>query len=114
MASIAEHMSARNDNDLFQRLVAAAEMAGVEAPEQFVGLNRGKLISTPIEVDGQTTTLSAVHAYAVATYQPVPRPGANPAAVTDQHLKEAIKALAPVVRSQVGLEPMAESPLVQE
>lgn len=114
MASIAEHMSARNDNDLFQRLVAAAEMAGVEAPEQFVGLNRGKLISTPIEVDGQSTSLSDIHAYAVATYQPVPRPGANPAAVTDQHIKEAIKAIVPAAQPQTGLEPMAESPPVQE
>lgn len=46
-------------------------------------------ILTPI--DG--TTVADVHAYAVATYQPTPRPGVNPAAVTDTQIAAAVAAV---------------------
>lgn len=89
MASLAQHIEARNDGDLLARFVAAAEQAGVPNPQQWTEQNRGALVATPI--DG--TTVADVHAYAVATYQPTPRPGVNPAAVTDTQIAAAVAAV---------------------
>ena len=90
MASTADHIAARNDTDLLQRLVAAAEQAGIDGAQAWVEANRGRIIAAKITGD---TTIADVHAYAVATYEPAPRPGENPAAVTDPQLAEAIQAV---------------------
>lgn len=87
MATLAEHIAARNDVDLLARFVAAAEVAGIDNPQGWAEQHRGELVAAPI--DG--TTCADVHAYAVATYQPTPRPGANPAAVTDDQIKAAVQ-----------------------
>lgn len=89
MATIAQHIRARNDDDLLERLIAAAERAGLSNAAQWVESNRGRLVS----VDLGETTVADVHAYAVATYDPGPRPGQNPAAVTDAQLEAAVAAV---------------------
>lgn len=90
MATLAEHIAARNDADLLSRFVAAAEVAGVDNPQGWAEAHRGELVAA--KVDGESA-VSDVHAYAVATYQPTPRPGANPAAVTDNQIKAAVKSV---------------------
>jgi hypothetical protein len=95
----AQHIAAREDVDLRARLVAAAEQARIPNPEGFIWDNRGAIISTDI---GDGTTLTSVHAYASSVYEQAvaalpPKPGINPAAVTDAQLKLAIEAVyAPV------------------
>ena len=91
----AQHMAARDDVDLVARLVAAAEQAHVDNPEQFVRTNVGRIISTDI---GGGTTITSVHAYADLNYQNAvaalpQKPGLDPAAVTDQQLAQAIQAV---------------------
>lgn len=91
----AQHIATREDDDLRQRLIASAEQARVPNPEQFVSTNIGKIISTPIDGD---TTLTTVHAYAAEQYRVAvtalpPKPGVNPAAVTDTQLADAISAV---------------------
>ena len=88
MATLAEHIAARNDADLLARFVAAAEVTGIDNPQGWAEQHRGELVSAKVDDDH---TVSDVHAYAVATYQPTPRPGANPAAVTDEQIKAAVQ-----------------------
>ena len=99
MATTSEHIAARDDLDLQSRLVAAAEQAGVEDAAGQVYNNLGALMATPITVNGEETTVTAVHAYAAAVRrehlaapQALP-PGLNPGAVTDAHLHAAIQAV---------------------
>lgn len=89
MATIAEHIAARNDADLRERFVAAAERAGIDAPAHWVDSLMGRLVDTDI---GETS-VGDVHAYAVATYEPTPRPGQNPAAVTDPQIEAAVASV---------------------
>jgi len=91
----AQHMAARDDEDLTARLVAAAEQAHIPNPASFVESNVGRLVSTEISAG---TTLTSVHAYAAGQYQIAvdalpPRPGMNPAAVTDSQLAAAVLAV---------------------
>ena len=91
----AQHIAARNDEDLKERLVAAAEQAHIDNPQSFVDQNMGKLISTPVEGE---STITTVHAYAADVRRQAleavpPAPGLNPAAVTDTHLATAIQAV---------------------
>lgn len=88
MATTAQHNAARNDTDLLARLIAAAEKAGVPNAQQWVETNRGALVAA--DIDG--STLADVHAYAVATYDPTPRPGEDAAKITDVQLTAAIEA----------------------
>lgn len=89
MATLAEHITARNDADLLARFIAAAEVTGIDNPQGWAEQHRGELVAAKIDGDGKT--VSDVHAYAVATYQPTPRPGANPAAVTDPQIMAAVQ-----------------------
>jgi|SRR6478609_1280045 len=91
----AQHIAARDDQDLVSRLIAAAEQAHIPNAESFVRSNVGRLISTDI---GGGATITAVHAYAKSTYDQAVaalplKPGLNPAAVTDDQLSEAIQAV---------------------
>lgn len=91
----AQHIAARNDKDLKERMVAAAEQAHIDNPELFVDQNIGKLISTPVEGE---STITTVHAYAADVRRQAvealpPAPGLNPGAVTDVHLAAAIQAV---------------------
>jgi hypothetical protein len=90
----AQHIAARNDSDLTARLVAVAEQAGIPDASGFVAQNAGKLVAT--DIGG--TTVTAVHAYASAVYRDAvaalpPKPGLNPAAVTDEQLAQAVAAV---------------------
>ena len=89
MATLAQHTAARNDTDLLTRLIAAAEQAGIPNAQQWAEQHRGALVSTQIG----DTTIADVHAYAVATHDPTPRPGENPAAVTDAQIAQAVQAV---------------------
>ncbi|AWY06049.1 hypothetical protein SEA_ROBSFEET_42 [Microbacterium phage RobsFeet] len=95
----AQHIAARDDLDLQQRLIAAAEQMGVSSAQSTVVSNLGTLISKPITVNGEETTLTKVHGYAsavrrdlLASEAAMP-PGLNPGAVTDDHLRAAIAAV---------------------
>lgn len=89
MATIAQHNTARNDYDLLARFVGAAEQEGIINAQMWAEQHRGALVSTQIG----DTTIADVHAYAVATYEPTPRPGENPAAVTDAQISAAVQAV---------------------
>lgn len=91
----AQHIAARDDEDLRARLLAAAEQAHIDNLDTFVAMNIGRLISTPVDGD---STITTVHAYAnevrgAAVAALPPSPGLNPAAVTDVHLAAAIQAV---------------------
>lgn len=86
MATIAEHIAARNDNDLLQRFIAAAERAGIESAQYWAEANRGALV----KADLGETTVADVHAYAVSQYEPTPRPGEDPTLVTDAQIEAAV------------------------
>lgn len=91
----AQHIAARNDKDLFDRFVAVAEQQHILNATEFVRSAIGDLVSTPI--DGESTVTS-VHAYATAVYEAAlaalpPKPGLNPAAVTDAQLLAAVNAV---------------------
>ena len=101
-SSTSEHIAARDDLDLQHRLIAAAEQMGLPNASSAVAGNLGALISHPIIVNGEETSVTKVHAYAAAVRKEhladeraLP-PGLNPGAVTDDHLAAAIAAvLAP-------------------
>lgn len=91
----AQHIAARDDQDLHARLIAVAEQHHIDNAEQFVQVNLGKLISTDL---GGGSTITSVHAYAstvrqAAVDQLPPAPGLNPAAVTDEQLAQAVSAV---------------------
>lgn len=98
MPTTSEHIAARDDLDLQKRLVAAAEQAGVANASSVILSNLGALVSAPITVNGEATSITAVHAYAnavrkeyLADDRALP-PGVNPGAVTDLHLAAAVAA----------------------
>lgn len=85
----AQHIAARNDEDLRERLVA--EQQQIPNAAGFVEQNLGRLVSADIS----GTTPTAVHAYASQVYKDAvaalpPKPGLNPAAVTDAQLADAV------------------------
>lgn len=102
MASTSEHIAARDDANLQRRLIAAAELAGVPEAATRVAAVLGSLVSQEIVVNGERTSITAVHAYASAVrgeYLSDSRallPGLNPGAVTDAHLAAAVQAVLPI------------------
>lgn len=88
-ASLAAHIAATHDEDLVQRLIAAAQQAGVAQPETWVRANIGRLVAAPVADDG--STVSSVLEYARAQYHG--RPGENPDWVRDDHLRAAVTAV---------------------
>lgn len=97
MASTTQHINARNDPDLLDRFVAAAEQAGLDNASAWIQSNMGRLVTVDV-ADGQT--VADVHAYAAENRDNYiaatpPRPGANLGAVTDTHLGAAIAAIRP-------------------
>lgn len=95
MATTADHMAARGDQDLLNRFIARAEQLGVENASSWIQNNMGKLVGEVVE---QGQTITDVYAYAAnvrAEYvkSTPPRPGENLGAVTDNHLQTAIQSL---------------------
>jgi hypothetical protein len=107
MATTTQHINTRNDPDLLDRFIAAAEQANVENASAWVQANIGQLICVTVD---DTKTISDVHAYAAETRQKYvdatpPRPGANLGAVTDEHLAAAISATIPAPGPAAAEEP---------
>ncbi|MFF7293234.1 hypothetical protein ACFY9N_11955 [Microbacterium sp. NPDC008134] len=100
-ATTTQHINARNDPDLLDRFIAAAEQAHVDDASRWVQANMGRLVTIDV-ADGQS--VADVHAYAhdireqhiAAT---PPRPGANLGAVTDAQLAAAIAVVLPAAPS---------------
>ena len=85
-------VSASRDIDLQERLAAAAARLNVPGdPYQWVLLNINKLAAAQVSEDG--ATIASVYDYAASTYVPAPRPGQNPAAVTDTLLMSAVTSV---------------------
>lgn len=93
MTTSSEHIAARDDIDLQRRLIAVAEQNGVPNAASAVASKLGELVSRPIMVGDQETSLTKMHAYAVA--QTTPPPGANLAIMTDDALRAAVDAVLP-------------------
>lgn len=85
----ADIIGASRDDDLLARMVALGATLGLSQGE--VEAARTRLAAAPATDNGDT--IASVHAYAVATYQPTPRPGENPAAVTDEHILHALRTI---------------------
>lgn len=84
--SSAAIIAASNDSDLLARAVALGATVGLTQAD--VEAQRTKLASAPVDSEGNT--VASVYEYARATYTPPPRPGENPAAVTDAHILHAL------------------------
>ena len=91
MTSIADLIAASTDTDLRARVRAAADARGL--PLNWTDLHMGRLVATEIGADGEPTSIARVYGYALATYEPTPRPGENPAAVLDSMIFDAIDAI---------------------
>lgn len=89
MATLAEHIAARSDQDLLARITAAAEVAGIPAPAHWASTHAGQIVSTDVE----GSNLATVHAFAVSQYEPTPRPGEDPSRVTDSQIEAAVAAV---------------------
>ena len=84
--SSAAIIAASRDSDLLARMVALGSTIGLTQAD--VEAQRTKLASAPVDSEGNT--VASVYEYASATYTPTPRPGENPAAVTDEHILHAL------------------------
>ena len=82
--------AAASDPELLARITAAAASAGIQNPEGWAQMNILRVVSEAVTPNGDT--VASVYAYAVATYDPPPTPGANPSAVTDAYIRAAVAA----------------------
>ena len=89
--SSAAIIAASRDGDLLARMVALGSTVGLTQAD--VEAQRTKLASAPVDDTG--ATIASVYEYAEATYKPTPRPGENPAAVTDAHILHALGTIQP-------------------
>ena len=89
--SSAAIIAASNDSDLLARADALGATIGLTQAD--VEAHRTKLASAPVDSEGNT--VASVFEYARATYVPTPRPGENPAAVTDAHILHALGTIQP-------------------
>lgn len=106
MTTTAEHIAARDDQDIQARLIATAEMMGVENARTWVTQHLATLVAEPVIVNGESTSITATYAYAAAVREEyladsraLP-PGENPGAVTDPILAAAVESVR--VDSQPG------------
>ena len=88
-ATSTQIIAASSDGDLQRRLRAVAASMGIENPQGWVESRLYELAAAPVNENGDT--VGSVYEYAAATYKPAPRPGENPAAVTDGFLRHAIE-----------------------
>lgn len=82
-------IAASHDTDLLQRAVALGATIGLTQAD--VEAARTRLAAAPVDDSGNT--IASVYEYAQATYKPAPRPGENPAAVTDAHILHALDTI---------------------
>lgn len=96
MTTLAEFTAAATDPDLRNRFIAAAQEAGIPNVEYWVDSNRGNLTRASVGDPGDAAaTVASVYAYAYNVYRQTvpPKPGANPGAVTDDHIRHAVQAV---------------------
>lgn len=86
-ASLAIIAEAAQDPDLWTRIEAAAAEIGVTSARAADRLR--EIVATPFTADA-TDSVASVYEYAASTYEPPLRPGQNPAAVTDDHIRTAV------------------------
>lgn len=91
VTNLSDISKAAEDEDLLDRLISAAAAEGIDSPEGWAKTNARRIVAEPITPDGDTA--ASVFAYAVSVYQPAPRPGQNPAAVTDAYLRAAVQSV---------------------
>lgn len=92
---IAAILAAAADPDLKARIAAAAAEHGLQDhAEAWVQVMAMRVVSQPVDESG--ATLASVYAYAVATYDPPPPPGADPTKVLDSQIRAAIRGVLPV------------------
>lgn len=95
MATSNAIINAAKDNDLRERFVALAAEAGVSSPQYFVESHLQQLASSKVDAEGNT--VASVYEYAETVYKQeqakLIAPGKNPAAVTDGHLRYALKTI---------------------
>ena len=84
-------IAASRDSDLLARAVALGATIGLTQAD--VESARTRLAAAPVDNSGNT--VASVFEYAAATYKPTPRPGENPAAVTDTHILHALGTIQP-------------------
>lgn len=80
-------IAASHDPDLLQRAVALGATIGLTQAD--VEAARTRLAAAPVDPSGENSVAS-VYEFAEATYEPTPRPGEDPAKVTDAHLLHAL------------------------
>ena len=93
--SSASIIAAARDNDLFERAVALGSTLGLTRAD--VEAHRTKIAASTVDSEGNT--IASVYEYADATYTPTPRPGENPAAVTDEYILHALREAIPASES---------------
>lgn len=84
-------IAASRDEDIRERLAAAATVVGIKEPRWFVDNHVSRLVSVGLSESGDT--LASVYEYATANYAPKPRPGEDPTLVTDALLIAAVRAV---------------------
>lgn len=92
MSSSADLIAAATDPDLRARLVATLAAQGHATPAATVDTRIGAIVAQSVTPEG--LTIADVLASARVAYVPTPRPGENLAAVTDDHLRAALAAIA--------------------
>lgn len=90
--SSAAIIAASNDSDLLARAVALGATIGLTQAD--VEAQRTKLASAPVDESGENS-LASLFEYALATYEPAPRPGEDPSKVTDTHILYALDSIRP-------------------
>lgn len=90
-------IAASKDQDLRDRAVALASTMDPPLSAADVESLRMRLATAPVNENGDT--VASVFEFAVANYEPAPRPGENPAAVTDAHILHALAQIRPTQQS---------------
>ena len=85
----ADLIAVADDPDILRRLVALGRALGAQRSD----IENAVPVIAAAPVNAAGDTVASVLAYARATYTPTPRPGQNPAAVTDAHLEYALRAV---------------------
>ena len=89
ITSLSDISVAAEDDDLHDRAIAAAAEVGIQDPVNWVNMNMRRIVASTLE--SSEGTLASVCAYAVASYDPPPTPGADPTKVTDAYIRHAVK-----------------------
>ena len=88
MATLKQHSRAASDPHIRTRLKDAAEQLGIQNAEAWVNQNIGLLVSMTVSGD---QTVADILAYKDANYTRQHEPGEDPAAATDDHLRETVR-----------------------